>query len=122
MSDTFAASAPSGVVRALLAVAAIACLIPSAGWSQSAPEKLVRTLMERVDIPGGDEELRLFKVTIAPGYSVPPHAAKVVKAGGSFQDEASKTHVVFKNGSPTDVLKFLCATKIKKGEKYLLPE
>jgi quercetin dioxygenase-like cupin family protein len=129
---------------ALAVVVAFAYLAPSRAVSDSDTPKLSRKLIEQADIPGSDEELRLFTVEIAPGYSVPAHrhpvaglcymiegaaetqyegeAAKVVRAGESFQDEAGTTHSVFRNVSPTDRLKFLCATKIKKGQEYLLPK
>ncbi len=132
------------VAAALAAVVAIAYLVPVPALSDSNAPKLARKLLEREDVPGGDEELRLFSVEVAPGYSVPPHshpvagvcyviegaaetqyegeAAKVVRAGDSFKDQAGKRHSVFRNPSLTDQLKFLCATKIKKGQDYLLPE
>ncbi len=135
-------------VKYLPVAAALAAVVASATLASALANgdtpKLTRKLMEQADIPGSDEELRLFSVEIAPGYSVPAHshpvagvcyviegaaetqyegeAAKVVRAGGSFQDQAGKTHTVFRNVSPTDRLKFVCATKIKKGQEYLLPK
>lgn len=48
--------------------------------------------------------------------------AKIIRAGESFQDEADKRHVVFRNVSSTDALKFVCSAKIKKVLDYLVPE
>lgn len=123
---------------------ASASLLPNVASSEEPTRKLVRTLLEAVEIPGSGEELRLFQVEIAPGYSVPPHYhpvagvcyvidgtaetqyegedAKVVRQGDSFHDLANKTHSVFRNKSATDVLKFVCATRIEKGQNYLLTE
>lgn len=102
-----------------------------------------RKVIERVDIPGSGEELRLMLVEYPPGYSIKPHRHSVaglcyviegaaetqyegerrrlVKAGESFQDEAEKIHLVFKNASMSAPLRFLCSFKIAKNGDYVLP-
>lgn len=133
---TFAAAA-------LVALSTIAYLALSRGHSQSVISEVSRKIIERTDIAGGDEELRLMQIEYPPAYSAPPHrhpvaglcyviegaaetqyeggAAKVVSAGESFQDEAGKTHSLFRNVSTTNSLRFLCAAKIRKDQPYLLP-
>jgi quercetin dioxygenase-like cupin family protein len=131
------------VAAALVALSTIAYLALGRGQSQSVASEVSRKIVERIDIAGGDEELRLMQIEYPPAYSAPPHrhpvaglcyviegaaetqyeggAAKVVSAGESFQDEANKAHAVFRNVSVTDPLRFLCAAKIRKDQPYLLP-
>ena len=88
--------------------------------------------------------MRLTLVEYPPGESAPPHRhpvaglcyviegtaetrydgepAKLVRQGQSFQDEANKLHALFRNGSTTDALKFVCFAKIAKGQQYMLPQ
>jgi quercetin dioxygenase-like cupin family protein len=110
--------------------------------SQS-PLIVSRKIIERTDIKGSNEELCLMLVEFAPGYSSPPHIHPVVglnyiiegvaesqyegeslktfKAGDSYQDQANKKHLVFRNPSKTNVLKFLVAFKIKKNQPFMRP-
>ena len=126
------------------AIGSVACLAPAPTHSESATPEVSRRIIERRDIAGSDEELRLMLVAFPPGYSNPAHrhpvaglcyvikgtaetqydggTAKVVREGGSFQDEATKTHLLFRNVSTTDPLTFVCAAKIKKDQPYLLPQ
>jgi quercetin dioxygenase-like cupin family protein len=127
---------------ALVALGTIAYLALSR-HSPSVISEVSRKIIERTDIAGGDEELRLMRVEYPPAYSAPPHrhpvaglcyviegaaetqyeggTARVVSAGESFQDEADKTHALFRNVSTTNPLRFLCAAKIRKDQPYLLP-
>lgn len=110
--------------------------------SAGAASEVTRTLMERTDIPGTDDELRLTLVEFPPSKAAPPHYHPVpgvcyvlegtaetqydggpverVSAGESFHDVADTTHTVFRNVSDTDVLKFICTAKIGKDQKYYL--
>jgi quercetin dioxygenase-like cupin family protein len=112
--------------------------------SEGATSEVSRRIIERTDITGSDEELRLMLVEFPPGYSNAAHrhpvawlcyviegtaesqyegeALNLIRKGESFQDEANKTHVVFRNVSETDALRFICAAKIRKDQEYLLPQ
>jgi quercetin dioxygenase-like cupin family protein len=46
---------------------------------------------------------------------------KVFHAGDSYQDQANKKHLIFRNPSKTDVLKFTCTAKIKKDLPFMTP-
>lgn len=46
---------------------------------------------------------------------------KTLHAGDSYQDSATKKHLLFRNSSETDALKFTCAAKIKKGQEFMQP-
>ena len=128
----------------LAAIVTIAYLAPSQGLSESGAKLPTRKLIERLDIPNSDEELRLTLVEFPAGHAIPAHRhpvaglcyviegsaetqyagedAQVVSKGGSFQDKANTTHVVFRNASSSEPLKFICAVKIKKDQEYLLPQ
>jgi quercetin dioxygenase-like cupin family protein len=133
---------------ASLAVLALSPVILPLAAAHSAAaatnQEVSRRVLERRDIAGTDEELRLMVVEFPAGYSNAAHRhpvaglcyviagtaesqyegeqAKIIGAGESFQDEADKRHVVFRNVSSTDELKFVCSTKIRKDLDYLLPE
>ena len=133
----------TAIIFAAAALGLVADL--STAESVSAAAGVSRTIMERIDIPGSNDELRLTLVEFPPGQSAPAHYHPVpgvcyvlegaaetqyeggpverVTAGESFHDEAGKTHAVFRNVSSTDVLKFICAAKIGKDQQYyLLPD
>lgn len=102
-----------------------------------------RTIIQRTDIEGSDEELRLMLVEYPPGYASPAHIHPVVglnyilegtaesqyegedlktlHAGDSYQDPANKKHLVFRNSSKTDTLRFLVAYRIKKDGTFMHP-
>jgi len=102
-----------------------------------------RKVIERSDIPGSDEEIRLMLVEFPPAFSNVAHMHPVVglcyviegtaesqyesedvktfHAGDSYQDSATKKHLIFRNASKTDGLKFTCAVKIKKDQQFMLP-
>lgn len=114
----------------------------SLAQSAGAASKVSRTILERTDIPGTNDELRLTLVEFPPSKAAPAHYHPVpgvcyvlegtaetqydggpverVSAGESFHDVADTTHTVFRNVSDTDVLKFICTTKIGKDQKYYL--
>ena len=84
----------------------------------------------------------MMSVEYPPGLSIPPHRhsvpglcyviegtaetqyegedAKLVQAGKSFQDQANKTHVIFRNADKSTVLRFICSFKIRKDQEYVL--
>ncbi len=118
---------------------------PSHGMAQSGPSSEVsRRIIERVDLGGTGEELRLMLIKFPAGYANAAHRhpvagvcyviegtaesqyegepAKLIRAGESFQDQADKRHVIFRNVSSTDALEFICSAKIRKNQDYLLPE
>ena len=46
---------------------------------------------------------------------------KVFHAGDSYQDYANKKHLIFRNASDSELLKFTCTAKIKKDQQFMLP-
>lgn len=102
-----------------------------------------RKIIERTNIAGTDEELRLMLVEYPPGYSSPSHIHPVVglcyviegtaesqyegeevktfRTGDSYQDLANRKHLLFRNTSPTDILKFTCTAKINKELSFTQP-
>lgn len=105
--------------------------------------EISRKIIERIDIAGSDEELRLMLVEFPPNLSSVPHIhpvgglcfvvdgaaesqyegedLKTFKAGDSYQDIATKKHLLFRNVSKTNPLKFTCTAKIKKDQQFMLP-
>jgi quercetin dioxygenase-like cupin family protein len=105
--------------------------------------KVSRKIIERTDIAGGDEELRLMLIDFPPEFSNVPHTHPVVglcyiiagvaesqyededlktlHAGDSYQDSATKKHLLFRNASKTNALKFTCAAKIKNSQEFMQP-
>jgi quercetin dioxygenase-like cupin family protein len=108
----------------------------------STPE-VTRKVIERTPIAGSDEELRLMLIDYPPGASAPIHrhpviglcyvihgtaesqytgeAMRTLRAGDSYQDSATKTHLLFRNASSTDHLRFTCAAKIGEHEDFAQP-
>lgn len=102
-----------------------------------------RKVIERADIAGSDEELRMMLVEFPPAFSNVAHLhpvgglcyvisgtaesqyegedKKVFHAGKSYQDQANKKHLLFRNTSNTESLKFTCTAKIKKDQQFIQP-
>lgn len=102
-----------------------------------------RKVIERTDIKGTDEELRLMLVEFPPAFSNVAHthpavglcyviegmaesqyegeAIKILHAGDSYQDLANSKHLLFRNVSKTDGLRFICGMKMKKDQPYMQP-
>lgn len=121
----------------------ISYLAFSAELSQNKITEVTRKIIERTDIPGSDEELRLMLVEFPPGYESPAHIhpviglnyiidgivesqyegeqLKTMNTGDSYQDPADKKHLIFRNSSKTDTLRFLVAYRIKKNEEFMHP-
>ena len=115
--------------------------------SEEVPQRKItevsRKVIERIDIAGSDEELRLMLVEFPSAFSNVAHThpvaglcyviegtaesqyegedVKTFHAGDSYQDSATKKHLIFRNASKTDGLKFTCAAKIKKEQQFMLP-
>lgn len=105
--------------------------------------EISRKAIERIDIAGSNEELRLILIEYPPNISGVPHihpvgglcyviegaaesqyedeGLKTFHTGDSFQDIATKKHLIFRNASKTNSLKFTCTAKIKKDQQYMLP-
>lgn len=102
-----------------------------------------RKIIQRADIVGSDEELRMMLVEFPPAFNNIAHIhpvgglcyvirgtaesqyegeeMKVFQAGDSYQDQANKKHLIFRNASDSDILKFTCTAKIKKDLQFMLP-
>lgn len=111
--------------------------------SSTQTTEVTRTIIQRADIEGSDEELRLMLVEYPPEYASPAHIHPVVglnyilegiaesqyvgedlktlNTGDSYQDPANKKHLVFRNPSKTDALRFLVAYRIKKDGTFMHP-
>lgn len=102
-----------------------------------------RKIIERTDIEGTDEELRMMLVEFPPAFSNVAHthptvglcyvvegeaesqyegeAVKVLHTGDSYQDQVNSKHLLFRNTSETDGLRFICIAKMKKDQGYMQP-
>jgi quercetin dioxygenase-like cupin family protein len=130
-------------VVAVLSTAAFIVLQSAEGISKSSITEVARKVLEQSAIPGTDEELRLMLVEFPPGYANVAHShpvagvcyviegtaqsqyegeeIKQLSAGQSYQDQANKTHLMFRNVSDKDTLRFICAAKIKIGVPFMRP-
>ncbi len=110
--------------------------------AQSKPP-VTRKIVERYQIPGTTDELQMILIEYQPGVAAPPHLHPVVglnyiiegtaesqyegeplkmfHAGDSYQDPANQKHLVFRNASKTEQLKFLVTCKIPKGKPFSEP-
>ncbi|WAK01015.1 cupin domain-containing protein [Methylobacter sp. YRD-M1] len=133
----------SMMIMSFTALAPISQLGYSTKISPAKIPEATRTIIQRTDIEGSDEELRLMLVEYPPGYASPAHIHPVVglnyilegtaesqyegedlktlNAGDSYQDPANKKHLVFRNSSNTDRLRFLVAYRIKKDGAFMHP-
>jgi quercetin dioxygenase-like cupin family protein len=126
-----------------VALSQISQLAYSADISKRKITEVSRKIIEKTDIDGSDEELRLMLVEFPPGYASPAHlhpvvglnyivegaaesqyegeALKTLHAGDSYQDLANKKHLVFRNASTTAGLKFMVAYTIAKDLPFMQP-
>lgn len=126
-----------------LAMALFSPLAHADGSAEAESTAVSRKVLERHAIAGGSEELRLMLVEFPPGYSNVAHTHPVAgvcyvvegvaesqyagdplqtfRAGESYQDSAEKTHLIFRNPSLTQPLKFLCAAKIGRNQEFMQP-
>jgi quercetin dioxygenase-like cupin family protein len=127
----------------IVVLSQISHLAYSAETSPSKITEVSRKIIQRLDVSGTDEELRLMLVDFPAEYSSVAHIhpvgglcyvvqgaaesqydgeeVKVFHAGDSYQDQANKKHLIFRNPSKTDVLKFTCTAKIKKDLPFMTP-
>lgn len=103
-----------------------------------------RTELMRRDIPGADDhEAVMFLLSLPPGGSAPAHRhpgigigyvlegvyesqyegepLKRFAAGDSIYDLAQTPHLVARNGSRTEPLRFIMTFIVEKGEPTVLP-
>ncbi len=102
--------------------------------------RISRKVIERSEIPGSNEELQMILIEYPPGAEAPPHIhpvvglnyiidgtaqsqyegepLKILRAGDTYQDQANRKHLVFKNESKTKKLKFLVTCKIRSGHVF----
>jgi quercetin dioxygenase-like cupin family protein len=131
------------MIMSFMALALISQLGYSTEISPAKIPEVTRTIIQRTDIEGSDEELRLMLVEYPPGYASPAHIHPVVglnyilegtaesqyegedlktlHAGDSYQDPANKKHLLFRNASKTDTLRFLVAYRIEKEGTFMHP-
>jgi quercetin dioxygenase-like cupin family protein len=134
------------VIYMLTVIMISGCVNDSAKYKTTAPNatnEISRKIIERMQIEGSDEELRLMLIEYPPNVASVPHVhpvgglcylvegtaesqyegedLKKIRAGDSFQDIASKKHLLFRNSSKTEALKFTCVAKIKKDQPYMAP-
>lgn len=120
----------------------VACSKPSETSDTTATE-ITRTVLERIPIEGTNDELRLMLMEFPPGASSARHqhpAAGVCyviqgvaesqyegesprhfNAGESYRDSAKRAHLIFRNPSATQTLRFTCVAKIGKDESFFQP-
>lgn len=121
----------------------LACSANSTEVSASKITEVSRKVIERVDIVGSNEELRMMLVEFPPAFYNVAHLhpvgglcyvisgtaesqyegedKKVFHAGDSYQDQANKKHVLFRNMSNTESLKFTCTAKIRIDQQFMQP-
>lgn len=131
------------ILLRLVVLSLFACSASGEKLSTSNSTQVSSIVIERVNIAGTDEELRMMLVDFTPAYSNVAHLhpadglcylingdaeseyegedKKVLHAGDSFRDQANKEHLLFRNISNTEGLKFICTAKIKKDLQYLQP-
>jgi quercetin dioxygenase-like cupin family protein len=133
----------SNVTIAVLALSALALAAPQVFEARATNtiSEASRRVLEQSPIPGTDEELRLMLVDFPPGHASVVHSHPVIglcyviegkaisqyegeeikyfAAGQSYQDQANKLHVIFRNASSEESLRFICAAKIKNGAPFL---
>ena len=129
-----------------LALGALGCSralgVSEAGAAEPAPAaKVARKVLQRTPIAGSEDELRLMLIEYPPGVAGPPHRHPVTglcyvlegtaesqyegkpletfRAGDSYQDPATKPHLIFRNASSTQPLRFTCTAKIGKNQDFV---
>jgi len=107
----------------------------------AAAAKVARKVLERTPIAGTDDELRLMLIEYPPGVAGTPHRhpvtglcyvvegtaesqyegepLKTFRTGDSYQDPATKPHLIFRNASATQPLRFTCSAKLGKSQEFV---
>lgn len=129
--------------RTILTLIALPCIVTAPNDAKSAqatahtPVTIVRTELERSDVPGTNLETRLYLIVYPPGASAPVHhhpvegigyiiegkarsafgsdAPVTLVAGQSFHDRAMIPHTVFANADTQRPLTFVVAYTVEKG-------
>jgi quercetin dioxygenase-like cupin family protein len=127
----------------IMALSQISPLAQSAEAQKNKITEISRKTIQSADTVGSNEELRMMMVEFPPEYSNVAHShpvgglcyvitgtaesqyegedVKVFHAGDSYQDQANKKHLLFRNISKTEPLKFTCTAKIKKDQQFMQP-
>ena len=114
--------------------------LPSAMAANAPSQDVKRTVLERHDIPGTDEEMQMILVDFPPGATSSPHhhpvtglvyiiegtaesaygndAPKIYHAGDTMQDIANVPHTLFRNPDNNHPLRFLIFANLHKGQSY----
>ncbi len=133
-------------LTALLGWLGAGCAVPSSADPSSSaahPPGITRRVLQATPVESSGDELRLMAMEFPPGAASPVHLhpavglcyvvegtavsqyegepLKVFRAGDSYQDEAARKHLVFRNASGTNTLRFVCASKLRKGESFFIP-
>jgi quercetin dioxygenase-like cupin family protein len=117
-------------------------LCSQSSFAQPKPQ-ITRKVVEQSEIPGTADELEIILIEYQPGAAGTAHlhpvvglnyiiegtaesqyegeALKTFHAGDSYQDPANRKHLIFRNASKTEPLKFLVACKIPKGRSFSEP-
>ena len=103
---------------------------------------VTRKVLERLPLPGRDQELMVVEVTYPPGGTAPLHRHPVAgaiyivegvaesaygsdeprryQAGETLQDRADVPHTLFRNCDPERPLRFLTIYVLEPGRSYTL--
>lgn len=130
----------AGAMYAFSSKSLLAQMSTADNTSVSADGIIRTTLQSYVNDQG--EDFRLVLTTYPPGIALPSHHHPSVAfnyilqgaaesqysgeplqrytSGESFQDKADIQHIVFRNADPDNVLKYLIAYTVKKGQPFLI--
>lgn len=131
------------LVLSIMALGQISPLAQSIEAPKNKITEVSRKVIQSADVDGSNEELRMMLVEFPPEYSNVAHShpvgglcyviigtaesqyegedVKVFHAGDSYQDQANKKHLLFRNTSKTEPLKFMCTAKINKNQQFMQP-
>ncbi|ARN81278.1 cupin domain-containing protein [Methylocystis bryophila] len=126
----------------LFSKSTLADQISSASATSVSPDGVIRVTLQRHVNEQTGEEFKLLLNTYPPGVGLPSHHHPTVahnyvlegvaesqyageelrtfKAGDSYQDEAGRPHLVFRNPDRAARLKYLIAYTVRKGEPFLI--
>jgi quercetin dioxygenase-like cupin family protein len=133
---------PNGVICFLSGCTAVVAVAQSAEPAPQ-PTAISRKVISEHAIDGTSKVLQLILVEVPPGAQSVPHTHPAVglnyiisgevdsqyegevvkrfKAGDSYQDPAGRKHLLFKNISTTEPLKFIIAVELEKGQVFMQP-
>lgn len=122
---------------------ALACAIPVLAFGADSASGITRRVIEQHPIEGSDKVLEMILVEFPPGAQAPPHvhpatglnyilsgevdsqyegeAVKHYKAGDTYQDPPNRRHLLFRNTSATEPLRFLIAVELERGQPFSQP-